>query len=70
VLKGIPAVDYTADELLYAPRNPRSSHAYADSDEAGHAFQSEGGHLFRREAGRYSDLKPATLGVVSSGLAG
>ena len=24
----------------------------ADSDEAGHAFQSEAGHLFRREAGR------------------
>jgi transposase len=28
----------------------------------------EAGHLFRREAGRDSDLKPATLGVVSSGL--
>jgi hypothetical protein len=32
----------------------------ADSDEAGHAFQSEAGHLFQREAGRDSDLKPAT----------
>jgi hypothetical protein len=32
----------------------------ADSDEAGHAFQSEAGHLFRYEAGRDSDLKPAT----------
>jgi hypothetical protein len=32
----------------------------ADSDEAGHAFQSEAGHLFQREAGRASDLKPAT----------
>jgi hypothetical protein len=42
--------------------------AIADSDEAGHAFQSEAGHLFRREAGRGSDLKPATLGAVSSGL--
>ncbi|HYM01413.1 MAG TPA: hypothetical protein VET85_00625, partial [Stellaceae bacterium] len=42
----------------------------ADSDEAGHAFQSEAGHPFRREAGRGSDLKPATLGVVSSGLDG
>jgi hypothetical protein len=34
----------------------------ADSDEAGHAFQSEAGHLFQREAGRDSDLKPATKG--------
>jgi len=42
----------------------------ADSDEAGHAFQSEAGHLFRREAGRDSDLMPATRGVVSSGLDG
>ena len=25
---------------------------YADSDEAGHAFQYEAGHLFRSEAGR------------------
>jgi hypothetical protein len=33
---------------------------FADSDEAGHAFQSEAGHLFQREAGRDSDLKPAT----------
>ena len=44
--------------------------AGADSDEAGHAFQSEAGHLFRREAGRDSDLMPATRGVVSSGLDG
>lgn len=28
VLKGMPAVDYTVDELIYAPRNPRSNHAY------------------------------------------
>jgi len=42
----------------------------ADSDEAGHAFQSEAGHLFRREAGRCSDLKPATLGVVPLGQVG
>jgi len=42
----------------------------ADSDEAGHAFQSEAGHLFRREAGRGSDLKPATLGVVPLGQVG
>jgi hypothetical protein len=33
----------------------------ADSDEAGHAFQSEAGHLFRSEAGRGSDLMSATL---------
>jgi hypothetical protein len=32
----------------------------ADSDEAGHAFQSEAGHLFRSEAGRGSDLMSAT----------
>ena len=32
----------------------------ADSDEAGHAFQSEAGHLFRSEAGRDSDLMSAT----------
>ena len=32
----------------------------ADSDEAGHAFQSEGGHRFRFEAGRGSDLMSAT----------
>jgi hypothetical protein len=39
----------------------------ADSDEAGHAFQSEAGHLFRREAGQRSDLKPATPGVEPLG---
>ena len=33
---------------------------FADSDEAGHAFQNEAGHLYRSEAGRGSDLKPAT----------
>jgi hypothetical protein len=32
----------------------------ADSDEAGHAFQSEAGHLFRSDAGRGSDLMSAT----------
>jgi hypothetical protein len=32
----------------------------ADSDEAGHVFQSEAGHLFRCEAGRCSDLMSAT----------
>jgi HK97 family phage portal protein len=31
VLKGIPAVDYTADELLYAPRNPRVHKFYGFS---------------------------------------
>jgi hypothetical protein len=33
----------------------------ADSDEAGHAFQSEAGHLFRSDAGRGSDLMSATM---------
>jgi len=48
---------------------PRLSHrcASADSDEAGHAFQSEAGHLFRREAGQHSNLKPATPGVEPLG---
>ena len=32
----------------------------ADSDEAGHTFQSEVGHRFRFEAGRGSDLMSAT----------
>ena len=31
VLKGLPAVDYTADELIYAPRNRRSSRIYGFS---------------------------------------
>ncbi|WP_372395288.1 phage portal protein (plasmid) [Azospirillum sp. HJ39] len=28
VLKGVPAVDYTADELIYLPFNPRSNRVY------------------------------------------
>jgi len=32
----------------------------ADSDEAGHAFQSQAGHPFRFEAGHGSDLMSAT----------
>lgn len=31
VLKGIPAVDYTADELVYCPRNPRVNKFYGYS---------------------------------------
>ena len=31
VLKGLPAVDYTADELLYLPRNPRVHKVYGFS---------------------------------------
>jgi hypothetical protein len=31
ILKGLPAVDYTADELLYLPRNPRSNRVYGYS---------------------------------------
>jgi len=31
VLKGLPAVDYTTDELLYAPRNPRVHKVYGFS---------------------------------------
>ena len=34
--------------------------AFADSDEAGQAFQYEAGHPFRDEAGHGSDLKSAT----------
>lgn len=28
VLKGLPAIDYTRDELIYAPRNPRTNKVY------------------------------------------
>ena len=31
VLKGVPAVDYTSDELIYAPRNPRPHKVYGYS---------------------------------------
>ena len=31
ILKGVPAVDYAADELIYAPRNPRVHKAYGFS---------------------------------------
>ncbi|MEO8994656.1 MAG: phage portal protein, partial [Rhodanobacter sp.] len=31
ILKGLPAVDYTSDELIYAPRNPRVSKFYGYS---------------------------------------
>lgn len=31
ILKGVPAVDYTRDELLYLPRNPRSNRIYGYS---------------------------------------
>jgi hypothetical protein len=31
ILKGLPAVNYTADELIYAPRNPRVHKAYGYS---------------------------------------
>jgi len=31
VLKGLPAVDYTADELIYMPRNPRTNRVYGFS---------------------------------------
>lgn len=31
VLKGLPAVDYTADELIYLPRNPRTNRVYGFS---------------------------------------
>jgi hypothetical protein len=31
VLKGLPAIDYAADELLYLPRNPRTNRVYGFS---------------------------------------
>lgn len=31
ILKGMPAVDYTTDELIYAPRNPRAHKAFGYS---------------------------------------
>jgi hypothetical protein len=36
----------------------------ADTDEAGHAFQSEAGHLYRSEGGHRSDLMSATGGLL------
>jgi ParB-like chromosome segregation protein Spo0J len=59
-----------AQAQAYMLADNKLSDRSADSDEAGHAFQSEAGHLFRREAGQGSDLMPATRGVVSSGLDG
>jgi hypothetical protein len=35
--------------------------SFADSDEAGYAFQIEAGHPFGFEAGHHSDLKSAHL---------
>jgi hypothetical protein len=31
VIKGLPAIEYTADELIYAPRNPRTHKVYGYS---------------------------------------
>ena len=31
ILKGLPAVDYSRDELIYAPRNPRTNRVYGYS---------------------------------------
>lgn len=31
VIKGLPAIQYTADELIYAPRNPRTNKVYGYS---------------------------------------
>jgi hypothetical protein len=39
----------------------------ADTDEAGHAFQSEAGHPFRLEAGQGSDVMSATGLCVPAG---
>jgi hypothetical protein len=39
----------------------------ADTDEAGHAFQSEAGHPFRFEAGQVSDVMSATGLCVRAG---
>jgi hypothetical protein len=55
--------DYSSLEIKSSPGFVSS----ADSDEAGHAFQSEAGHLFRSEAGRGSDLMSATLRRASTG---
>jgi hypothetical protein len=40
---------------------------FADTDEAGHAFQSEAGHPFRFEAGQGSDVMSATGLCVRAG---
>ena len=49
-----------AVKWIFASVMPQPGLAAADSDEAGHAFQTEAGHLFRFHSGRRSDLKPAT----------
>lgn len=43
ILKGLPAVDYTADELIYMPRNPRTSRVYGLSPECGPRSIAGGG---------------------------
>jgi hypothetical protein len=53
------AIRLSVAEAIYATRT-----SVADSDEAGHAFQSEAGHLFQSEAGQGSDLKPATCRLL------
>jgi len=57
--KPLPQID---PQLVAAckARNPNFGLGIADSDKAGHAFQSEAGHPFRFEAGHGSDLKSAT----------
>ena len=47
--------------------NLESRYTSADTDEAGHAFQSEAGHPFRFEAGQVSDVMSATVAVRSRG---
>ncbi len=46
------------------------AHNAADTDEAGHAFQSEAGRPFRFEAGRGSDLMSATWLCIPTGHVG
>lgn len=50
---------------------PNRTYRYpADSDEAGHAFQSEAGRYSELKSARYSDAKPATWGVARAGRLG
>jgi hypothetical protein len=50
--------------IQFAAWSKHSNTVFADTDEAGHAFQSEAGHLYRSEAGHRSDLMSATGGLL------
>ena len=68
-LQGV-ASDHDNEYMMIDATIVRAHQHSADSDEAGHAFQSDAGHLFQSDAGRDSDLKPVTCGVPPLGHLG